>query len=134
MYAKTFDGDDLNSETVDISCNIKNSAENLWQVEEYLRSRGISLRTATELNCGFIAELYHSKVLEKFKGKPAFERSPRLIIPSSKESYLARNTRALEEISQEERGYIKQKAGNAESNVGKLEKELRSEKLRLCNR
>ena len=96
-----------------IKADIKNAAENLWQAEDYLRSRGISLRTAVKLNCGFISEWYHPKVLEKFNGKPPFEGSPRLIIPSSEESYLARDIRPLEEISQEERGYIKQKAGNA---------------------
>ena len=36
-----------------------------------------------------------------------------MIIPTSEESYLARDIRALEEISQEEQIYIKQKAGNA---------------------
>ena len=80
-----------------IKADIKNSAENLWQAEEYLRSRGISLRKATELKCGFIEEWYHPKVLEKFKGKPPFEGSPRLIIPTSEESYLARDTRPMEE-------------------------------------
>lgn len=96
-----------------IKADIKNSAENLWQAEDYLRSRGISLRKATELKCGFITEWYHPKVLEKFNGKPPFEGSPRLIIPTSEESYLARDIRPTEEIPQEERGYVKQKAGNA---------------------
>lgn len=96
-----------------IKADIKNSMENLWQAEEYLRSRGISLKNAIGLKCGYIQEWYHPKVLEKFNGKPPFEGSPRLIIPTSEESYLARDTRPLEKIPQEERGYVKQKAGNA---------------------
>lgn len=96
-----------------IKADIKSASENLWQAEDYLRSRGISLKKAAELNCGFIAEWYHPKVLEKFNGKPPFAGSPRLIIPTSNESYLARDIRPSEEFPQEERIYIKQKAGNA---------------------
>ena len=96
-----------------IKADIKNSTENLWQAEDYLRSRGISLKKAIELKCGYVQEWYHPKVLEKFQGKPPFSGSPRLIIPTGDASYLARDIRPLEEIPQEERGYIKQKAGNA---------------------
>ena len=96
-----------------IRADIKNSRENLWQAEDYLRSRGISLKTATKFHCGFMSDWYHPKVLEKFQGKPPFEGSPRLIIPTSAESYLARDIRPLQEIPQEERAYTKQKAGNA---------------------
>ena len=100
-------------EVTQIKADIKNSLENLWQAEDYLRSRGISVKTATKFNCGFLSNWYHPKVLEKFNGKPPFVGSPRLIIPTSEESYLARDIRPLEEISQEEQIYIKQKAGNA---------------------
>ena len=100
-------------EVTQIKADIKNSLENLWQAEDYLRSRGISVKTAVKFNCGFLSNWYHPKVLEKFNGKPPFVGSPRLIIPTSEESYLARDIRALEEISQEEQIYIKQKAGNA---------------------
>ena len=52
-----------------IKADIKNSTENLWQAEDYLRSRGISLKKAIELKCGYVQEWYHPKVLEKFQGK-----------------------------------------------------------------
>ena len=78
--AKTDAQSSAENEISRIKADIKNAPENLWQAEDYLRSRGISLRTAVKLNCGFIAEWYHPKVLEKFNGKPPFEGSPRLII------------------------------------------------------
>lgn len=96
-----------------IKSNIKNASENLWQAEDYLRSRGISLRTADKMKCGFISDWYHPKVLEKFNGNPPFAGSPRFIFPTSEESYSARDIRPLTEIPTEEQQYIKQKAGNS---------------------
>lgn len=105
--------DNSSKEIERIKADISNSIENLWQAEDYLRSRGISLKTAIKMNCGFIEDWYHPKVLEKFNGKPPFSGSPRFIFPTSKESYSARDIRPLEEISVEERQYVKQKAGNS---------------------
>lgn len=105
--------DDSSKEIERIKADIKNSIENLWQAEDYLRSRGISLKTAVKMNCGFIEDWYHPKVLEKFNGKPPFSGSPRFVFPTSEKSYSARDIRPLEEISAEERQYVKQKAGNS---------------------
>ena len=93
--------------------DIKNSVENLWQAQDYLRSRGISIKTADKLNCGFILNWYHPKILIKYNGKPPFAGSPRLVIPTSEKSYLARDIRPSEEISAEEKNFVKQKAGDA---------------------
>ena len=91
--------------------DIRIGQENLWQAEEYLRSRGISLTTAIRAKCGCIINWYHPKVREKYGMRPPFSGTPRLIIPTSEESYTARDIRPTEEIPQEERNYIKQKAG-----------------------
>ena len=109
---KVFD-DHSAQEILRIKANIKTASENLWQAEDYLRSRGISLKTAIKMNCGFIPNWYHPKVLEQFKGKPPFDGSPRFIFPTSIESYSARDTHPLEEIPPNERKYIKQKAGSS---------------------
>lgn len=100
-------------EILRIKANIKSASENLWQAEDYLRSRGISIKTAVRMNCGFISNWYHPKIWEQFKGNPPFDGSPRFIFPTSKESYSARDTRPLEEIPPNERKYIKQKAGSS---------------------
>lgn len=49
--------------------------------------RGISLETLNRFNVGYVAAWKHPKA------PPAVPSSPRLIIPTSKESYLARDTR-----------------------------------------
>ena len=103
--------------------DIKSSEENLWQAEDYLRSRGISLKTAMKAKCGCIMNWYHPKVREKYGMKPPYEGSPRLIIPTGEKSYTAVDMRAIEEIPQEERQWRKQKAGEAKIfNIGVLEK------------
>ena len=103
--------------------DIKLAEENLWQAEDYLRSRGISLKTAMKAKCGCIMNWYHPKVREKYGMKPPFEGSPRLIIPTGEKNYAAVDMRAIEEISQEERQWRKQKAGEAKIfNIEVLEK------------
>ena len=93
--------------------DIKSSEEKLWQAEDYLRSRGISLKTAMRAKCGCIMNWHHPKVREKYGMKPQFEGTPRLIIPTSEKSYTAVDMRAIEEIPEEERKWRKQKAGEA---------------------
>ena len=93
--------------------DIETAVENLWQAEDYLRSRGISLQTAIKAKCGCIMNWYHPKIREKYGSKPPFEGSTRLIIPTGEKSYTAVDMRAVEEIPQEERRWRKQKAGEA---------------------
>lgn len=64
--------------------------------------RGLTLETLNRFKVGFIAEWRHPKA----HTAPA---SPRLIIPTSRHSYLARDTRA--ELTEEQRKYCKSKVG-----------------------
>lgn len=66
--------------------------------------RGISMQTLQRYGVGYVAEWHH----------PAFPNapvSPRLIVPTSNYSYLARDTRAPEYIPPNQRRYQKQKVG-----------------------
>lgn len=65
--------------------------------------RGISRDTLDHFQVGYVSCWTHPKVLNA----PA---SPRLIIPTSRQSYFARDTR--ENIPEEQRQYAKQKVGN----------------------
>ena len=67
--------------------------------------RGISLETLNRFQVGFDPEWRHPKVPETV---PA---SPRLIIPTSASSYLARDTRPDTEVPQEAKPYTKSKVG-----------------------
>ena len=106
--------------------DMKMAAENLWQAEDYLRSRGISLKTAMKAKCGCIMNWHHPKVREKYGMKPPFEGSPRFIIPTGEKSYTAVDMRAIEEIPQEERQWRKQKAGEAKIYKVKIIEEMDS--------
>lgn len=64
--------------------------------------RGLSLGTLNRFKVGYVAEWRHPKA-------PNAPASPRLIIPTSKQSYLARDTRA--ELTEEQKKYSKSKVG-----------------------
>lgn len=66
--------------------------------------RGISLETFNRFKVGYVEKWRHPKASESV---PA---TPRLIIPTSRESYLARDTRA--EIPEEQKPYTKSKVGS----------------------
>ena len=66
--------------------------------------RGISLETLNRFNVGYVENWRHPKASEKVSA------TPRLIVPTSKESYLARDTRS--EIPEEQKPYIKSKVGS----------------------
>lgn len=67
--------------------------------------RGISLDTLNRFNVGYISNWRHPKAPE------TVPTSPRLIIPTSGESYLARDTRPADQIPEQGRNYIKSKVG-----------------------
>jgi len=79
---------------------------------DYYSQRGISRATADKFKLGYIEKWRHPKA----PTKPA---SPRLIIPTGKESYIARDTRADAEIPAEQRKYTKSKVGQV--NIFNLE-------------
>lgn len=64
--------------------------------------RGLTLETINRFKLGYVAEWKHPKA-------PKAPASPRLIIPTSKHSYLARDTRA--ELASEQAKYAKSKVG-----------------------
>lgn len=64
--------------------------------------RGLTLETINRFKLGYVAEWRHPKA-------PNAPASPRLIIPTSKHSYLARDTRA--ELTPEQAKYAKSKVG-----------------------
>lgn len=55
---------------------------------DYFTQRGISYETAERYNCGYIAEWIHPQK----RGEQKIFPSPRVIIPTSSESYVARST------------------------------------------
>ncbi len=82
-------------------------------IEETDYHRGLSLITLKRFKVGFVKEWRHPKIEElaktdeKYKNVPP---SPRLIIPTSPSSYIARDTR--KDLTDKEKEYAKSKAGN----------------------
>lgn len=64
--------------------------------------RGLTLETLNRFKVGYVEEWRHPKA-------PKAPATPRLIIPTSKESYLARDTR--ETVPEEQKAYTKSKVG-----------------------
>ena len=69
---------------------------------DYPQRRGLSEEVAARFMLGYVARWTHPKA-------PNAPTSPRLIIPTSKHSYLARDTR--EELTEEQERYSKSKVG-----------------------
>ena len=67
--------------------------------------RGISIVTLNRFSVGYDAQWQHPK-------SPQSSPTPRLIIPTSRTSYLARDTRKTDEIPENQRNYTKSKVGN----------------------
>ena len=76
---------------------IKNAAQNIENTTYY---RGISLETLKRFKVGYCAQWHNS---------PNAPTSPRLIIPTSKYSYVARDTR--DNLTEMQKRYAKQKVG-----------------------
>ena len=90
-------------EQVDYSDFFHQAAQDLEKTDYYLR-RGFSLDTCRHFKLGFVFAWRHPKV----NNAPA---SPRLIVPTSKFSYLARDTR--DKIPDYQQKYSKQKVGSS---------------------
>ncbi len=74
---------------------------------EYAAQRGLTEYTINLFNIGYCANWKHPK----HKDNEKIPITPRLIIPTSKYSYIARDTRPAELITDDEKRYTKQKAG-----------------------
>lgn len=70
---------------------------------DYLQKRGISIETQKNMCVGYCKEWKHPKA-------PNAPASPRIIIPTSSGSYLARDTRS--ELTEEQKKYAKSKVGS----------------------
>ena len=70
---------------------------------DYWKRRGLSKETVDRFKLGYVAEWRHPKA-------PKAPTSPRLIIPTSPYSYLARDTR--DQMPEEQRAYSKSKVGS----------------------
>lgn len=70
---------------------------------DYWKKRGLSKDTVNRFKLGYVEEWRHPKA-------PTAPTTPRLIIPTSKGSYLARDTRA--DIPEEQKPYSKSKVGS----------------------
>lgn len=72
----------------------------------YLQKRGISTKTAIDGGVGYCQNWRHPKV------SSSVPVSPRLIVPTSLESYLARDIRSEDLLTESERRFSKQKVGS----------------------
>ena len=91
----------------DITQFISDSHDNFLDspADIYLQSRGISTAVAMACNLGFCEKWRHPKV------PTSVPTTPRLIIPTSPWSYLARDIRPIGKIKDDEQKYSKQKVG-----------------------
>ena len=78
-------------------------AHNDIELTDYWQKRGLSKETVDRFKLGYVAEWRHPKA-------PKAPTSPRLIIPTSPYSYLARDTR--DNIPEEQTSYSKSKVGS----------------------
>lgn len=74
-------------------------------LEKTTYHRGISIETLNRFNVGYVENWRHPKASDKVP------TSPRLIIPTSKYTYLARDTRPKDKIPANAQAYTKQKVG-----------------------
>lgn len=85
---------------------IENSQSKLENTD-YFEQRGISLDTAKQYHLGYVSKWVSPTAF--FKGATNLVASPRLIIPTSEYSYIARDTRA--ELDEQQLRYAKMKEG-----------------------
>ena len=80
----------------------KEAAQNINATDYH---RGLSQATLKHFQVGYVSEWQHPKI-------PNAPKTPRLIVPNSKESYLARDTRENSTAQQKE--YLKMRVGTSE--------------------
>lgn len=94
----------IHTDTQDFTALYREAAAHLQETDYHTR-RGLSAETCRRFNIGYIAEWRHPKA-------PKAPASPRLIIPVSSYSYIARDTRA--ELTAEQESYKKSKVKGQE--------------------
>lgn len=99
------------SKDVEIKDFLLQAQKNLEKTDYH---RGISLETLRKFGCGYVEAWKHPKAPDRVPF------SPRLIIPTSEESYIARDTRP--NLTDEQKEYEKSKVGSLHFlNVGALQ-------------
>lgn len=98
---KTPKNEKINDSETDYTSFFKACSNNLEKTDYFLK-RGLSLETVKRFNIGYCENWKHPKA-------PTAPATPRLIIPTSPTSYLARDTR--QELTETEKKYQKQKVG-----------------------
>ncbi len=106
VEASTFTGNQKEAENLpkseaEYTGFFKACSDNLEKTDYFIK-RGLSLETVKRFNIGYCENWKHPKA-------PKAPASPRLIIPTSPFSYLARDTR--QELNEEQKKYSKQKVG-----------------------
>lgn len=101
-------------EAKDYTEYFKQARANLQGAKEYLSLRGLSMETASRYYLGYDAEWVSPTAKERAEreGRRLPPPSPRLIIPTSKHSYLARDTRR--DLDENARKWAKMKEGTVE--------------------
>ena len=101
-YGVDIDNISEKEENVDYTAFYRECNKHLQDTDYH---RGISLDTLNRFLVGYVAQWQHPK-------SPYSPPTPRLIIPTSRTSYLARDTRKSDEIPQNQRNYTKSKVGS----------------------
>lgn len=120
VNAKKFEVSPEDAQTAKINefnSKVIETAKNHILDTNYLEERGISKELAEKFNLGFIEKWVNPTVAIK-SGKE-LNPTPRLIIPTGKNSYLARDTRPVESIPDSEKKYVKIKQGSSHFFNGK---------------
>lgn len=104
----------VTEEAKDYTEYFKQARANLQGAQEYLSFRGLSMETAHKYYLGYDAEWMSPTARERAgrEGRRLPPTSPRLIIPTSAHSYLARDTRR--ELDETAKKYAKMKEGGVE--------------------
>ena len=102
------------SEERDFTEYFKTARANLTGAREYLSIRGLSMETASKYWLGYDERWMSPTARERAEreGRRLPPTSPRLIIPTSSHSYLARDTR--QDLDENARKYAKMKEGGVE--------------------
>ena len=103
---KKIEKTETKSEELNLSSFFK-KAESLIDKTDYAQKRGLTDEVIKRFHLGFDPEWINPKLNEETKKK--VKPSPRLIIPTSEHSYLARNTK--ENLTESEKKYSKMKVG-----------------------
>lgn len=108
------------SERVDYLEQYKAYMQNM-SATEYMHNRGLSDETLKRFMIGFCSAWQSPKALREGKNPP---KTPRVIIPTSRYSYIARDTRV--NVPEKEKSYVKMKEGNVSLFNIKAMKDIKS--------